>query len=159
MNLVVEVSLRPRQGRPQVGLHREGIGEAHYAPRPVREQAGRSGPAPFLGDGLSRQQAGAPQPRRRHSALILCEGRVALAHRMGEVGRGRVRAALDGVNLAVEAADVDADVAEVIGEFLGGALGEGGLKSAPSGQRKIAQGTRATASAALGKLSNKSPKP
>jgi len=38
--------------------------------------------------------------------------------------------AFDGVDVAVEVADVDADVAEVIGEFLGGALGKGGDKDA-----------------------------
>jgi hypothetical protein len=37
---------------------------------------------------------------------------------------------LDGVNLAVEVADVDADVAEVIGELLGGALGQRGDEDA-----------------------------
>jgi hypothetical protein len=37
-----------------------------------------------------------------------------------------VRAARDGVHPAVEVADVDADVAEGISEFLGGAPGEGG---------------------------------
>ena len=34
--------------------------------------------------------------------------------------------ALDGVNLAVQILDVDADVAQVIGQFLGGAFGERG---------------------------------
>ena len=34
--------------------------------------------------------------------------------------------ALDGVNLAVEILNVDADVAQVIGQFLGGAFGERG---------------------------------
>jgi len=38
--------------------------------------------------------------------------------------------ALKGVNLAVEVADVDADVAEVIGEFLSGALGQRGDEDA-----------------------------
>jgi hypothetical protein len=41
-------------------------------------------------------------------------------------GRGwpeAVRAALDGVDLAAEVADVDADVAQVIGEHLGSAFG------------------------------------
>ena len=33
--------------------------------------------------------------------------------------------ALDGVNLAVQIADVDADVAQVIGQFLRRALGQG----------------------------------
>jgi hypothetical protein len=36
----------------------------------------------------------------------------------------------DGVDFAVEVANVDADIAEVIGEFLGGAFGEGGDEDA-----------------------------
>ena len=38
--------------------------------------------------------------------------------------------ALDGVNLSVEVADVDPEVAQVIGELLGGAPGEGGDEDA-----------------------------
>ena len=74
------------------------------------------------------------------------------------IGRERagVRAALDGVNLVVEVVDVDAEVVEVISEFLGGALGEGGLKCAPAGQRKTALGKRASVSAALGEAFPKS---
>ena len=46
--------------------------------------------------------------------------------------------ALDGVNLAVQVAHVDADVAQVIGQFLGGALGERGDQHALLGVGALA---------------------
>ena len=46
--------------------------------------------------------------------------------------------ALDGVNLAVQVLDVDADLAQVIGQFLGGALGQGGHQHALLGVGPLA---------------------